>query len=134
MGAQGATGAEGPTGSINVSALTKVVGPTGQVGTEKGHTVGSALAECPAGSRAVSGGGSSTIATLVDTEMENSHQTWFIIVFNQESIPVNIHASVECAAAGQAVAARLPRTSHPLMDKRLAEVRAEVERLAGAPK
>jgi hypothetical protein len=130
------TGAQGPTGQINVSALTIVKGPTGEVGTEKEHQVGSAVAECPSGDRAVSGGGSSGIGSLVESEMAETHQSWFIIVFNQQSIKVKIHATVECAAASQAVAARLPRARHALMDKRLAEVRAEAEaeRSAGGSK
>jgi hypothetical protein len=92
--------------------------------TEK---VKSALAECPAGDRAVSGGGSSGIAGLIDSEMETNHRSWFIIVDNTTNIVVKIHATVECAAEGQAVAARLPRTTHPLMNRRLEELRAEAE-------
>jgi hypothetical protein len=113
-----------------VSALKIIKGPTGEVpgpGASATEKVKSAVADCMPGERAVSGGGSSGIAGLIDSEMEPSHLSWFIVVDNNTSIVVKIHASVECAAEGQAVAARLPRAGHPLMNKRLAEARAEAQ-------
>jgi hypothetical protein len=110
-----------------LSALTTVVGPTVEVSTEKEKQIASAQAKCPEGSRAVSGGGYGGIAGLLDSEMEASHTAWFIIVYNKTGITVKIHAAVECAAAGQAVAARFLRISHSRMDERLAELRAEAE-------
>ena len=107
-GPQGVPGAPGPAGPSNLSALTSVTGPTVEVLTGK---VGSATATCPAGSHAVSGGGSGSIAGIDVSEMETNHQEWFIITDNTTSITVKIHAEVQCAGAGQAVAARV---RHPL--------------------
>jgi hypothetical protein len=73
----------------------------------------------------VSGGGYGGIAGLVDSEMETSHLSWFIIVDNQTRIPVKINASVECAATGQAVSARAHHITHARLNKRLAELAAE---------
>jgi hypothetical protein len=63
--------------------------------------------------------------------MEASHVSWFIIVANKTQITVKINASVECAAAGQAVAARRPRLTHTRLNQRLAALTAE-RRAAGA--
>jgi hypothetical protein len=109
-----------------LSALTTVTGPTVDVSTEKEKQIASAVAKCPEGSRAVSGGGYGGIAGLIDSEMDASHASWFIIVYNKTGIIVKIHATVECAAAGQAVAARAPGPASRL-NQRLAELRAEAE-------
>jgi hypothetical protein len=63
--------------------------------------------------------------------MEASHLSWFVIVANKALIPVRINASVECAAAGQAVAARAPHMTHVRLNKRLAQLAAE-RQAAGA--
>jgi hypothetical protein len=125
---QGQSGPQGPTGSINSSAITTVIGPTAEVGpaTEKG-VIGSADAVCPTGDRAVSGGGYGGINGILDSEMESSHRSWFVIIDNRLSVTAKIHATVECAAAGQAVAARFPSATHALLDERLAKLRAEAE-------
>jgi hypothetical protein len=98
-------------------------------GTEKesGGIIGGAEAKCPAGSHAVSGGGYGGIAGLLDSEMDVSHLSWFIVVDNKTKITVKIHAAVECAAAGQAVAARAPRVTRALLKRRIAELKAEEE-------
>jgi hypothetical protein len=106
-----------------LSALTTVVGPTVEVAT---GTVGSAEAFCPGGSRAVSGGGFGSIAGLADSEMETSHASWFIIISNSTGITLKIHASVECAGAGQAVAASITRSTGTRIDERKAELEAEL--------
>jgi hypothetical protein len=115
-----------------VSPLVTEKGPTEKVGPTGSEKIGVAVAECPGGDRAVSGGGSSGIAELIDSEMEISHRSWFIIVDNNTNIVVKIHATVYCAAGGQAVAARVPRTTRPLMNERLAELRAEAAAEASA--
>ncbi len=123
-GPQGPGGPQGPAGPSNLSALTTVIGPTVEVPTGK---VGGAEATCPAGSRAVSGGGFASIAGLDDSEMETTHTSWFIVISNQTGITLKIHASVECAGAGQAVAASVPRATHARFDQRVAELTAETE-------
>jgi hypothetical protein len=124
QGATGSAGPQGPAGPSSLSAITTVVGPTVEV--ENGKVKG-AGAECPAGDRAVSGGGDGSISGLIDSEMETSHTSWFIIVYNTSGVTVKIHATVECAAAGQAVAARVSEPAHPLMKQRVAEVVATIE-------
>jgi hypothetical protein len=126
-GAAGATGPQGPAGPAgpsNLSALTTVIGPTVEVPAGK---VGGAEAVCPAGSRAVSGGGDASIAGIADSEMETSHTSWFIIMVNETGIVLKIHAAVQCAGAGQAVAANLSRPTHARLDQRVAELTATVE-------
>jgi hypothetical protein len=122
-GPAGAAGPQGPAGPSNLSSLTTVVGPKVEVETGK---VGSALAICPAGQRAVSGGGFGSIAGIADSEMETSHTSWFIIVSNRTGITITINASVECAGAGQAVAASLERPTLVRIDQRTAELEAAV--------
>jgi hypothetical protein len=132
-GAQGASGPQGPAGSqgpagpagpSNLSAITTVTGPTVEVENSK---VKAASAECPAGDRAVSGGGDGVISGLADTEMETSHASGFIIVYDTSGITLKIHATVECAAAGQAVAARVSHPTHTLMRRRVAELVAAID-------
>lgn len=118
-GPQGATGLQGPAGPSNLSAIVTVAGPTVEAENDK---VKGAAAECPAGDRAVSGGGDGSISGLIDSEMETSHTSWFILVYNTSGITLKIHATVECATGGQAVAARVSRGLHPLMQRRVAEV------------
>ena len=104
-GAQGSPGASGPPGPAAtsvLSALTTVDSPEVEVPAGE---VGGAEAICPAGSRAVSGGGSGSIAGIAASEIETNHQDWFIVVANQTSITIKIHAEAECAAVGQAVSA-----------------------------
>jgi hypothetical protein len=123
-GAAGATGPQGPAGPSNLSALTTVIGPTVEVPAGK---VGAAEAVCPAGSRAVSGGGEASIAGIAGSEMETSHTSWFIIMVNETGIVLKIHAAVQCAGAGQAVAANVSRPTHARLDQRVAELTATVE-------
>jgi hypothetical protein len=59
--------------------------------------------------------------------METSHTSWFIIVYNTSGITLKIHATVECAAGGQAVAARVSHHKHALMTRRIAELTAAID-------
>jgi hypothetical protein len=122
-GATGATGAPGPAGPSNLSTLTTVTGPTVEVLND---TVGVAEAVCPAGSHAVSGGGTGGIAGLDVSEMETTRQSWFVLTNNETGITIKIHAQAQCAGAGQAVAARAPRVTHAREDALLAEIDAEL--------
>ena len=123
-GPQGPGGPQGPAGPSSLSALTTVTGPTEEVPTGK---VGGAEAICPAGSRAVSGGGFGSIAGIAASEMETSHTSWFIVISNSTGITLKIHATVECAGAGQAVAASVRRPTHARLDRRVAELTAELQ-------
>lgn len=127
-GSQGSQGPQGPAGPSNLSGLTTVIGPTVEVPTGK---VGGAEAVCPGGSRAVSGGGYASIAGIADSEMESSHTSWFILMVNETGITLKIHAAVQCAAAGQAIAASVPRPTHARRDQRAAELTAALESAKG---
>jgi hypothetical protein len=59
--------------------------------------------------------------------METSHTSWFIIIVNETGIVLKIHAAVQCAAAGQAVAASAPRVTHARRDQRVAELTEALE-------
>lgn len=107
VGPQGVTGAPGPN---NLSALTTVRAGTTFVPPE---TVGSSVATCPAGQRAVSGGGTSGIAGIATSLMEANHQSWFVIVVNRGIIAAEIEAVVQCAGVGQAVTAKRRPVRHP---------------------
>ncbi|MFI4977498.1 MAG: hypothetical protein ACHQC8_02290 [Solirubrobacterales bacterium] len=108
-GPAGPQGSQGPAGPSNLSGLTSVTGPTIEVPVGK---VEGAEATCPAGSHAVSGGGSGSIAGIDVSEMGTGHQSWFIIIYNESAITLKIHAEAQCAGAGQAVAASVGRSTH----------------------
>lgn len=128
QGTGGPQGPQGPAGPSNLSGLTTVIGPTVEVPTGK---VGGAEAVCPSGSRAVSGGGYASIAGIADSEMESSHTSWFILMVNETGITLKIHAAVQCAASGQAIAASVPRPTHARRDQRAAELTAALESAKG---
>lgn len=132
-GAPGAAGAPGPQGSpgpTNLSSLITIIGPTREVLT--GEVAGTE-AVCPAGSRAVSGGGFGNIAGIAASEMESTHQSWFIVILDETGITLNIHATVECAASGAAVTASAPRPSHTRMDQLISQLRSALSRRAARP-
>jgi hypothetical protein len=102
-GAGGPQGPQGPAGPSNLSALVLLTGP--EVFVPSGE-VKAAVATCPPGQHAISGGGFNSITELGDSQMSSDHSSWFIIVNNESVIGVNVRAVVTCAGAGQAVAAR----------------------------
>ena len=120
-GPAGLPGPAGPAGPSNLSGLVSVEGPTAFVPDGE---VGIAEAVCPPGDRAVAGGGSGGIAGIDASEMETTHTSWFIITANLTGITVKIHAEVECAGGGQAVAASVRRPNHVRRDRLAAELKA----------
>src|SRR6185437_4265121 len=121
----GPQGPVGPAGPSNLSGLTTVTGST--VGAPPGKVTG-AEAVCPFGSHAVSGGGFGSIAGIAASEMETTHQSWFIIVSNETGITLQIHASVQCAGAGQAVAATVPHPTHARLNQLIAELTSDIQK------
>jgi GT2 family glycosyltransferase len=97
-----------------------VLGP--EVAVPSGKVEGT-TAFCPAGTRAISGGGYAGIAKIGVSEAETNRAGWFVITNNDTTITTHLQAEVLCAPAGSAVAA-----SHrgPTMRQALAQVRAEV--------
>jgi hypothetical protein len=123
IGPAGASGPQGPAGPVNLSALTSVTGATVEVppGEIKG-----ASAFCPAGSRAVSGGGFASLAGTDVSGIGTEHQSWFIIINNERTITLNIHAEVQCAGAGQAVAASVPRAKRERAERHVQQLVAQL--------
>jgi hypothetical protein len=66
--------------------------------------IGSALAFCPPGTAAVSGGGYGSLSGISASETEESRVGWFIVIDNVFEAE-KIHAQVLCAGKGQAVGA-----------------------------
>ena len=61
--------------------------------------------------------------------MGTGHQSWFIIISNKSGITLKISAEAQCASAGQAVAASVPRAvrsrAERQVDQLVAKLRAE---------
>jgi len=91
------------------------------------RTFAAKASRAPSPEPSTAGGGFASIAGLDDSEMETTHTSWFIVINNETGITLKIHASVECAGAGQAVAASVPRATHARFDQRVAELTAEAE-------
>jgi hypothetical protein len=93
---------------------------------------GSAQAFCPAGTSAISGGGDSSIAGILDTEASEGRVGWLIIVHNENPVPLEIQAQVLCAGSGQAVAATARPAVRMRTEKHLAALLAKLrEQKAG---
>jgi hypothetical protein len=110
-GSTGPTGATGPAGPSATSALTTV---KGQIFLAPSGDAGAAIATCPAGSHAVSGGGEALTGDgngLAVSEMSDDHQSWITVVGNTAIDDGSIQAIVSCAAANTAVAARRTQPS-----------------------
>ncbi|HEV7585945.1 MAG TPA: hypothetical protein VGO14_09225 [Solirubrobacteraceae bacterium] len=126
QGEPGTVGAQGPAGPSNLSGLITVTGPEESAPPEK---VKGATATCPAGQHAVSGGGFALfgLGGLNDTQMTNDHLSWFVIGVNLASIEGKITAYVECAGAGQAVAAHSNAAAHAFAVSEAQSVAARLE-------
>jgi hypothetical protein len=130
-GPRGAPGPQGPSASIYTLPLKGLTSVTGPIVKVPPHAVEAATAVCPSGSRAISGGGSASIAAINVTEMRSTHDGWFIIVSNATPVTVNIHAEAQCSGAGQAVAARVPSVRRAWaaaeLQRRVARIRSELD-------
>jgi hypothetical protein len=104
-GTPGPQGPPGPSASVYQLSLRRLSTVTGPSVTVAPGAVQSAIAVCPSGTRAISGGGSGGITDINISEMQASHLGWFIVVVNRFPIKVQIHAQVQCSGSGQAVAA-----------------------------
>jgi hypothetical protein len=118
QGPQGPQGAQGVAGPSNLSQATVVGSSTVYVPSEE---VASAVAYCPAGSKAISGGGSGGIAGIGASETPPGREGWYIIVVNETLITVKIDAEAVCAGSGQAVAASVRRQRRARTDRWVAE-------------
>jgi Collagen triple helix repeat (20 copies) len=96
-GPAGAPGAAGAPGGFDPNKLQYIVGP--DVVVPPG-AVGGAVAFCPAGTSAISGGFFTSIANVGAIGASQTDGPTFhgVIVLNDRSIALTIHATVVCAA------------------------------------
>lgn len=92
---------------VTASGITPAASPTAFVPPSE---VGSAIAFCPSGQRAISGGGAmiSGLGDGLAVSMANeARSAWFVVaVNNSASTTAELEATAYCAPAGGAVAAR----------------------------
>ncbi len=120
------------TGQIKPSVLSRLRGPSlsqlievaAPAGSIAPGEVGGSHATCPEGFRAISGGGTGSVAGLATSEMTADHRSWFVLAANTTPIATKIQAFVYCAGEGRAVAAS--NTAH---GRAVREVEADVLRL-----
>jgi hypothetical protein len=102
-GITGAAGVAGQPGGFNPAKVIYVTGASVIVPTEvypgDPNIIQSAVANCPAGSKAVGGGFFSSIAHAGASAPFADGHGWFVIVENDTSIAINVNAYVACAAA-----------------------------------
>jgi hypothetical protein len=111
-GAPGLKGLQGPPGPVNLSKLTKVAGEFGETfEIIFGVDIALSFAECPAGSRAVSGSSliveGKAATEYGDEPLENSEKElygWIAFAFYTSEVG-GVRATVNCATAGSAVQA-----------------------------
>jgi hypothetical protein len=123
QGPGGPAGPPGPAGPSNLSGIQVVYSPIERAPPKE---VGSAIAFCPPGTTAVSGGGSGTIASIVSSLSEPSRVGWFIVVVNEFAKPQEIYAQVLCAGRGQAIAASTRGAERKRMEAHVAALVAKL--------
>ena len=98
-GLPGNDGVEGPvgvSGGFDPAKVTYTVGAPTYVAVGQ---VATATAACPAGTKAIGGGGFNSISQIGASGPAPDGTSWFIIVLNNTSIPVpNVQAFAVCAA------------------------------------
>lgn len=95
-GPAGAPGANGVNGGFDPNKVSYVLGTTSDLasGGVQGYQ-----AVCPAGTKAIGGGGQSSIGKMSVSEAGGNGAYWFIIVYNDTSITItNVGAFAVCAA------------------------------------
>ncbi len=78
VGPQGATGAQGPAGTSGLTGYEIVK----EVGASSGATIQTVVAYCPAGKKAISGGGYVTFDTGISGEVDEGVALHFSVPFN----------------------------------------------------
>lgn len=97
---QALRGQQGPPGTVDLAGLTRVL--SDQVKVEPGQP-GSAVAMCPPGQAAISGGGSGSIAGVAASVPfvpagDTVPRGWAVVVQNDRQVTVTIQAVAVCAA------------------------------------
>lgn len=97
--------------------------------------MGSAIAFCPAGHRAISGGGFFNTGAgdgIIGSRANNDRTAWFVIGRSTSSITGTIEAAAYCAPAGAVVAAGNTRARTRREVARVVDVARDMARRAGA--
>jgi hypothetical protein len=87
----------------------------------------SALAFCPTGMGAVSGGGDGSLSGILASETDESRVGWFIIVDNETLVSEEIHAQVLCTSKGQVVTATAWEAERRRMEQHVAALVAKLK-------
>ncbi len=128
-GPQGPAGPTGPQGPAGPSPLSAIKAYYGQMTVAAG-VVNGGFVSCLPGQRMVSGGYFTNSGVVFLNEATDDQTGWTVAVDNSgSSVQATLEAEVNCAGAGQAVAARAKnRGMHPVRDgratRRIAERRA----------
>ena len=88
-GSAGTQGAQGPPGGFDPNKVTYVQGP--QVSVDPFTVTGQAVtltATCPAGAKALGGGGFNSITTIAASFASSDGASWNMIIINESSITV----------------------------------------------
>jgi hypothetical protein len=128
-GPPGPQGAQGPAGPSNLGAIVEAKSARVAVAPESVH---GALALCPPGTRAISGGGAAILGkgAIEVSEGENGRSGWFVIGHNESVIEGHIEAIAYCAQSNNAVAAS---AGHGGMLRRLHALEAQLAALRHHP-
>lgn len=123
QGVAGPPGAQGPAGPSNLGAIVEAKSARVSVAAE---SVRGALALCPPGTRAISGGGAAIFGkgAIEVSEGENGRSGWFVIGHNEGAIEGHIEAIAYCAQSNSAVAANV---RHGGMLRRLHALEAQLQ-------
>lgn len=121
---KGPRGPQGPAGPAGPSNLASIVAVTGPEVTVPSGDAGLSIAFCPAGTRAISGGGTAITGQgngLAASRASADRTSWFTIVGNTSINSGTTQAIVYCAGAGQAVASSTPSPAARARSAREAE-------------
>ncbi len=94
-GPAGAAGVAGVAGGFNMSKISYVTGPTVSVAV---GDIDGASAFCPDGNKVMGGGFFSSLTSVAASESNSAGTSWFVLVHNNTSIPIDIWAFAVCAA------------------------------------
>jgi len=95
-GRQGAAGPAGPAGGFDPNKVTYVQGTTATVQPAQVITI---TATCPAGAKAIAGGGLTSVLIVGGSLPSGDGTSWNLIVANPYTAPVaNVFAFAVCAA------------------------------------
>ena len=99
IGSAGPAGAPGPAGGFNPAKVVYVTGPTVTMGVYPDPSyIATAIATCPAGYKAISGGFFASINDVAASVNTGDGSGWGVILANGSSITTTGNAYAVCAA------------------------------------